>query len=97
VFEREGGVGIYNINTRQGAKIAFNGELAAIERSGSQGLFFIITSQSGARKKLTGIRLPDAVILEAPFKSEGAFLGRAGSRLFVGGGTTLACFELEKK
>jgi hypothetical protein len=97
VFEREGGIGIYSISARKGTKIALDGELAAIERSGSQGLFFVITSQSGARKELVGIRLPDAIILEAPFKSEGAFLGRAGSRLFVGGGTTLASFELEKK
>jgi hypothetical protein len=97
VFEREGGIGVYEISSRRGTKLALDGEIAAIDRTGGQGLFFAVTSKSAARKALVGIRLPGRVIIEAPFKSGPVFLGRKGSRLFVGGGATLASFELEKK
>ena len=96
-FEREGGVGVYEISSRQGTKVPLDGEIAAIDEAGGQGLLFVITAPSAVRKKLTGIRLPGRIIMEAPFKSGAAFLGRKGPRLFVGGGSTLVSFELEKK
>jgi len=110
VFEREGGIGCYEIKSRQGAKIALNGEIAAIDQSGSQGFLFLVCSQPELRKELIGIRLPEgrwatgsgqdtqrAIVIRAPFRSDNAFLGRTGSGLLVGGGTTLVSFDLEKK
>ena len=97
VYEREGGVGVYELSSRQGTKIALEGEIAAIDRAGGAGLFFVICSQGTGRKELTGVKLPGKVIMRSPFKSGGVFLGRTGSRLLVGGGSTLASFALEKK
>ncbi|MDR2515941.1 MAG: WD40 repeat domain-containing protein [Spirochaetaceae bacterium] len=97
VFEREGGAGAYELSSRRGTKIALEGEMAAIDRSGGQGLFFALMSRSAERKELVGIRLPGRVIMRAPFTSGGVFLDRTGSRLIAGGGSTLAAFDLEKK
>jgi hypothetical protein len=97
VFERQGGIGIYELSSRQGTKVALDGEITAIDRAGGQGIFFFIISLSAAHKKLVGLRLPGSVIIEAPFKSADVFIGRTGSRLLVGGGAKLAAFELEKK
>jgi hypothetical protein len=46
VFEREGGIGVYELRTRQGTKIALDGEITAIDQAGGQGLFFFINSHS---------------------------------------------------
>ena len=101
VFEREGGIGFYEIKSRQGRHIALDGEIAAIDYSGGQGYFFAICAPSDAlsrtRKELIGIKLPDTLAIRAPFKSEDAFLGRTGSGLIVGGGATLASFDLERR
>ncbi|GHV95402.1 hypothetical protein AGMMS50293_17220 [Spirochaetia bacterium] len=97
VFEREGGIGVYDISARQGTKVPLTGEIATIEHVGGQGLFFVVTSPSAGQKDLIGIKLPDTIVIEAPFKSADAFLGRRDAKLFVGGGTTLVSFELEKK
>jgi hypothetical protein len=97
VFEREGGLGAYEISSRWGAKVPLEGEISAIEDAGGDGLFFVISSGPAGRKDLVGVRLPGAVIMRAPFKSGGAYLGRTGSRLFVGGGSTLIAFDLEKR
>jgi len=98
VFEREGGICVYDINARKSYNIALEGEVAAIDRAGNGGQFFIIVnSDSGRQKKLVGLNLPQKIFVRAPFKSDDVFLGRSGSRLFIGGGTTLASFELEKR
>jgi hypothetical protein len=97
IFEREGGVGVYEIRSRRGTNIALEGEISNIDSIGENGIFFVINSISAARKELVGLRLPGRVVMRAPFKSADAFLGRSGSRLLVGGGSTLASFELEKK
>jgi hypothetical protein len=97
VFEREGGLGVCEISSRQGTKIPLAGEIAALDHAGGQGLFFAVVSRPAGGKTLVGIRLPGSIIMQAPFKSGEAFLGRTGSRLIVGGGSTLASFELEKK
>jgi hypothetical protein len=97
VFEREGGLGLYEVGSRLARKIALEGEVAAIDRSGGQGLLFVVTDHPAGRKELTAVRLPGRVIMKAPFTSDDVFLGRTGSRLFVGGGQTLASFELERR
>jgi hypothetical protein len=97
IFERQGGLGVYKISARRSSRIPLEGEISAIDRNGGEGLLFIITSPGEGQKKLIALRLPDRIVLEAPFKSETAFLGRSGSRIYTGGGTTLAAFELEKR
>jgi hypothetical protein len=111
VFEREGGLGCYNIRSRRGIFIPLDGEIAAIDDSGSQGLFFLIISHSMRRNELIGIRIPqdrnfnffgagdmrDAIFMKASFKSDDVFMGRTGSMLIAGGGTTLVSFKLEDK
>ena len=112
IFERAGGIGCYNIKTRQGIQIPLNGNIAAVDDSGGQGFFFLICSYPMNRKELIGIRfqddgwLPvsriredmrDMVVLRAPFTSGNVFLGRTNSMLVAGGGATLVSFELEKK
>jgi hypothetical protein len=97
VFEREGGVGIYDINTRNSLNIPLDGSVGAIESSGKGDLLFIITSNPGGRNKLVAIRLPGTIVMEAPFKSGDSFLARRNSRIFLGGGTILAAFDLDKR
>ncbi|MDR0584304.1 MAG: WD40 repeat domain-containing protein [Treponema sp.] len=97
IFERQGGIGVYEISSRRETKIALEGEIKEIDKTGGDGLFFVINSISAGRKELVGLRLPGRVVIRAPFKSNGAFLGRSGSRLLVGGDSALASFELEKK
>jgi hypothetical protein len=97
VFEREGGIGIYDIDSRTNVKIDLDGRVNSLDGSGEDGLLFVITSQSERRKALVGIRLPGEIIVEAPFRSGAAFLRRKEDRLYVGGGGTLASFRLERK
>jgi len=104
VFERAGGIGCYSIKSRRAVFIPLDGEITAIDDSGDKGIFFLITSRSSQSKDLVGIRFPNdgvfspsTVFLRAPFKSENAFLGRAGSTLVAGGGNVLLSFNLEEK
>ena len=117
VFERTGGISCYNIRSRRGVFIPLNGEIAAIDNSGDQGLLFLIISHSRQnlqlmqRNELVGIKIPqykrfmfinfiniqDMIFLRASFKSDDIFLGRAGSMLIAGGGSSLISFELEEK
>jgi hypothetical protein len=101
VFEREGGLGIHEVGSRKSYKVALDGTALAIDSLGEEGWLFVITNsgkgQSMDQKNLVGINLPQKVFIRAPFKSTGAFLGRSGSQLFLGGGSTLVSFELEKK
>ena len=111
VFERTGGIGCYNINSRRRIFIPLDGEIAAIDDSGGGGFFFLITSHSHQQKKLVGVRFTQdrwfqvfqstgaqgAVFLRALFKSDDVFLGRTGSTLVAGGGSTLISFELEER
>ncbi|GHV71053.1 hypothetical protein AGMMS49928_21240 [Spirochaetia bacterium] len=97
VFEKQNGLGIYDINSRTAISLPLNGEIRGFDGSGNDGFFFVVTAPSKNEKRLVAIRLPGTVIMEAPFKSSAAFLGRRGRQLYVGGGTTLASFELGKK
>jgi hypothetical protein len=112
VFERPGGVGCYNINSRQGIRIPVEGTISALDGSGDQGFFFIICSYPGSRKELISVKFsqdrilplsiiwrdqPNLTVQRALFKSGNAFLGRTGSMLVIGGGEALISFDLEKK
>lgn len=97
VFEREGGLAVYNISSRSNIKIDLEGRVSGIDDGGGDGLLFVIVSQSESRKKLVGIRLPGEIVMEAPFRSEAAFLRRKGNQLYVGGGEMLASFKLERR
>jgi hypothetical protein len=100
VFERENGLGVYDIKKHTSYRIPLDGEVAVLENGGADGFLFLITSitpPGGYGKKLVGIKFPNTVILEAPFNSGDAFLTRNGSRLLAGGKTVLASFTLEKK
>jgi hypothetical protein len=97
VFEREGGVGVYKTGGRSGLKVPLDGEIRALDTSGGGGLLFIVTAPREGQKKLIALQLPGRIVMEAPFKSNAAFLGRSGSRIYLGGGMTLAAFELEKR
>jgi len=97
VFERAGGLGFYEISSRKSDKVELDGEVNAVDHSGGKGMVFVVISRSEGVKELIGIRLPGRVIIESPFKSEEVFLGRMDSRLIVGGGQTLASFDLEKR
>jgi hypothetical protein len=110
VFERNGGIGCYNIKSRRSIYIPLDGKITAIDGSGDQGLLFLITSHAQQNNKLIGIKLSndnrfsflgttaqDAIFLRVPFKSGDVYLGRTGSMLVTGGGTTLISFNLEEK
>jgi hypothetical protein len=97
VFERQGGLGIYKISARRSSKIPLEGEINAIDDSGGDGLLFVVSSPREGQKKFIALRLTGRIIMEAPFKSETAFLSRSGSRIYTGGGMTLAAFELERR
>jgi hypothetical protein len=97
VFERQGGLGVYETGTRRSHTLFLDGDIAAMDGSGNDDLLFIISSLGPRQKRLVMVRLPDRIIARAPFRSGTAFLDREGTRIYVGGGTTLASFELEKK
>ena len=111
IFERAGGFSCFNIKSRRGFFIPLSGNIAAIDKSGDQGLFFLVTSDSRRHNELIGIKLPEdrnfmpygdndtqkMIFLKAPFYSDDVFLGRIGQKLVVGGGTALISFDLENK
>jgi hypothetical protein len=96
-FEREGGLVLYNIGARNSIKLSLEGTVIALDSSGVDSLLFAVTAQTGRKKQLVGIRLPDDVFMKAPFSSNGVFLSRQRNRLYVGGGSTIASFALDKK
>ncbi|MCL2808755.1 MAG: WD40 repeat domain-containing protein [Treponema sp.] len=110
IFEREGGIGCYSIRSRRTINIPLDGEIAAIDESGGNGYFFIVTSNSFLQKNIIGIRFPpdrlfgssrtaaaDSIFLKAPFKSSDVFFGRTDSTIVMGGGTVLISFDMEDK
>ena len=96
-FERQAGLGIYDISTRTSVTLPMKDEIIAIDEDGSGGQLFVITSQSSGSKSLATIKLPGIVIGQSRFKSDHTFMGRQGTTLYIGGGTTLAAFEIGKK
>jgi hypothetical protein len=97
VHEQEKGIGIYEIGKRERIFLPLEGDIVAMDTSGHNGLFFIITAQQGKEKNLVAIKMPGRIIIEAPFKTEDVFLGRSSSMLYIGGGHTLAAFRIDTK
>jgi hypothetical protein len=97
VFERQGGLGLYEVETRRIVKVSLPGTIMALDETGNDGLIFVVSSLGGQSKILSALRLPGSIAMQAPFKSETAFFSRRGSELYVGGGMTLAAFTLEKR
>jgi hypothetical protein len=96
-YEREGGLGIYDIASRTSVNLPVEGEIAALDESGADGVLFVITSLGPTAKRLVTIQLPGTIVMNAPFKSGNVFLGRRDNRLYVGGDLSMASFELSKK
>jgi hypothetical protein len=96
VFEREGGLGIYDINSRTSINVSLEGEITALDNYGKGRFLFAITSQGPRQKRLITIRYPGIVVSEAPFASENTFFYRQGEKLFLGGDSTMVSIELER-
>jgi hypothetical protein len=96
-FERQGGLGLYEIETRRSVKAPLKGTMAALDETGGDGLIFAISSLGDRSKILSAVRLPGIIVMEAPFKSETVFFNRRLSEIYLGGDTTLASFELGKR
>ena len=96
-FEREDGLGLYDIYARTSQKLPLDGEIQILDETSGEKLIFLVTSQGAGWKKFVSVRLPGYITMEAPFKSDTAFLGCQGSRIYVGGNMTLVCFKLDKK
>ena len=96
-FERSGGLGIYDINSRKTVNISLEGDIEMMENSGTDGFLFLITSQGKDEKRFITIRYPGIIAINAPFKSEDTFLSRSEKKVFLGGGLSMVSFELEKK
>jgi hypothetical protein len=96
-FERQGGLGLYDISARTSLKVPLEGRIIEIDKIGDERILFLLTAQNGTEKRLVAVRLPGELIFEAPFRSSNFFLNRQGSRIYIGGNMTLASFGLEKK
>jgi hypothetical protein len=96
-YEREGGLGIYDIDSRTSRNLPMEGEIAALDGSGTGGYVFVITSLGAREKRFVAVRLPGTMIMEAPFKSGDVFFGRRDNRIYVGGDLSMASFELSRK
>ena len=97
VFEREGGLGIFTINSRSSISLLLEGEITGIDTFGEDGFLFVVTSQGQKEKRLIVIRYPGVVVNEAPFTSENTFFARRDKNLYIGGDLSIASFELEKR
>ena len=96
-FEREGGLGIYTIGSRKSVKINLKGEISILDDYGEEEHLFVVTSLGSSEKRLIAIRYPSFIVNEALFKSENSFMARRGRKLFLGGDSAMAAFELESK
>jgi hypothetical protein len=62
IFEREGGLGIYAINSRTSININLEGEVVSLDSSGDGRFLFVVTSQGQNDKRLITIRFPGIVV-----------------------------------
>jgi len=110
VYERDGGIGSYNIRSRRGIFIPLRGNITVMDKSGADGLLFMIASHPNNLNEFIGIKFPqdrrffsglfysqEPVFIKASFKSDDVFLGRSGPMLVAGGGSALISFNLEDK
>ena len=96
-FEREGGLGIFDIVSRTSVFLPLEGKIEVMDNSGSSGFLFVITSQDPNEKRFIAIRYPGINVINAPFRSENVFFSRRDNKIFLGGGLSMVSFELEKK
>ena len=96
-FEREGGLGIYDIGSRISINLPLEGKIAVLDNSGGNRFLFVVTSQSSSQKRFIAIQYPGTIVIEAPFKSDTAFFARRDGKLFLGGDLTMASFVLWRK
>jgi hypothetical protein len=96
VYERQEGLGLYDVASRSSEIVPFDGQIARIDDSGEDGMLFLVVSESAAQKKLVAIHYPADIMVSAPFTSQDSFLSRRGKLIFVGGGNKLAAFEITK-
>ena len=96
-FEQEGGLGIYDIASRNSIKLPLEGEIVVLDNSGENRFLFLITSQGPGQKRFIAIRYPGTIVVQAPFKSNTAFLARRDNKLYLGGDLNMASFELERR
>jgi len=96
-YEREGGMGIFDIASRSSINLPLEGEIAVLDNSGGDRFLFVITSQGPKQKRFITIRYPGIIMINAPFKSDTAFFARRDRRLYLGGDLTMASFELGRK
>ncbi|MDR2784002.1 MAG: WD40 repeat domain-containing protein [Treponema sp.] len=97
VFEREGGLGIYELSSHKSLTLALDGEVVAVDGSGNGGLLFLLLAEEGERRRLAAVKFPSTLMFAAPFDSDAVFLGRDREYLYVGGGAKLASFEIVKR
>jgi hypothetical protein len=96
VYERQEGLGIYDIASRSSKIVPFDGQITRIDDSGEDGMIVLVVSESAVQKKLIAIRYPADFMISAPFTSQDSFLTRRGKLLIVGGGNKLSAFEITK-
>ncbi len=97
VYERAGGIGIYDIESRESSMVPLEASVYAIESSGIDDMLFVITSLPNNEKNLITISYPGTVTGRAPFKTESVFMSRSDSSLIIGGGDLLISFGLKKR
>ena len=110
-FERSGGIGIFDIASRSTIVLPLEGEIQLLDTSAGENYLFAITgeklpapphedgqgSEMVQRKKLIAIKYPGSIVLNAPFTSNAAFLSRRSAMLYLGGDSSIAAFELERR
>jgi len=89
IYERAGGIGCYNIRSRYGINIPLGGEIAAIDTSGDQGYFFLITSSPALLSSTAGLdnSAQSKELIGIKFSQErwnlSRFRGGAGDTVFM--------------
>ena len=94
-FERNNGIGIYDMASRTSIIIPIEDEIVAMDSGHSRYLFVI--GSNGMQKNLICIKMPGEIVFSAPFSSEAVFLERRDSRIYVGGDQGIISFELGKR
>lgn len=97
VYERENALGLYDLKKRKCHVIPLDGVVRAITGAGNHDLLFLLVAPNPENKLLVVIKYPETIMIQAPFASDVAFLQERGNRLFLGGGLTMAAFDVEKK
>jgi len=96
-YEREGGIGVYDITNRVNAFLPLEGEVCAMDEAENGKLLFLVSDQGDEHKLFAAVEFPDTLLFKAPFKSNSDFLGRRGNRVYLAGDNSLASFETGKK